>query len=105
MLTIVKICIFLPEAYRVRTLNPTLCKLFRKKCVKKQCINIVIPNLQTMFVWIYYIRLFEKIAASLHHSLNPRAEPLGGLGHGDLGRLPITSVIFAIREARVLWGA
>ena len=40
-----------------------------------------------MFIWIYYIRLFEKIAASLHHSLNPRPEPLAGLAHGVPGEV------------------
>ena len=45
------------------------------------------PNLQTVFIWIYYIRLFEKIAASLHHSLNHRPEPLAGLAHGVPGEV------------------
>jgi len=43
------------------------------------------PNLQTMLIWIFYIRLCEKIAASLRHSLNQRAEPLAGLAHGVPG--------------------
>jgi hypothetical protein len=36
-----------------------------------------------MFIGIYFIRLFQKIAASLNDSLNPVAEPPAGLGHGD----------------------
>ena len=68
--------------YRVRTLNPTLCKPFRKKCVKISFINIFMPNLQILFIWIYYISLLRKFAASLHLSLNPRAEPPEGLEHG-----------------------
>jgi hypothetical protein len=38
--------------------------------------------LQVMFIGIYFIGLFKKIAASLNDGLNPVAEPPAGLGHG-----------------------
>jgi len=38
-----------------------------------------------MFTWIYYMSLFEKIAANLHHSVHPRVEPPADLGHGVPG--------------------
>ncbi len=35
-----------------------------------------------MFMGKFYNGLFEKIAASLNHGLNPLAEPPAGLDHG-----------------------
>ncbi len=35
-----------------------------------------------MFIGIYFIGLFKKIAASLNDGLYPVAEPPAGLGHG-----------------------
>ena len=45
------------------------------------------PNLQMMFIWMYYIRLLKKIAVSLYHSLTPQAEPPADLGHGVPGEV------------------
>jgi hypothetical protein len=67
--------------------------------------NILMSNLQVMFNGLYFISLFEKIAACHPNGLNPVAESPAGLGHGVAGEFAITSVIFATKEAAVLWGA
>jgi hypothetical protein len=67
--------------------------------------NILMSNLQVMFNGLYFISLFEKIAASLHDGLNPVAESPACLRHGVPGEVAITSVIFATKEAAVFWGA
>jgi hypothetical protein len=68
--------------YRVRKLNPTVLNFFSKNAINKLIFNIICSNLQVMFIGIYFIRLFKKIAASLNDGLNPLAEAPAGLGHG-----------------------
>jgi hypothetical protein len=68
--------------YRVRKLNPTVLNFFSKNAINKLIFNIFCSNLQVMFIGIYFIGLFKKIAASLNDGLNPVAEPPAGLGHG-----------------------
>jgi hypothetical protein len=48
--------------------------------------NILRRNLQVMFSGLYFIKLFEKIAASIHDGLDPLAEPPAGLHHGVPGQ-------------------
>ncbi len=57
-----------------------------------------------MFTGIYFIGLFKKIATSLNDGLNPVAEPPAALAMVSLGGLAMMSMIFAFREAAVLWG-
>jgi hypothetical protein len=49
--------------------------------------NILMSKLQVMFNGLYFNSIFKKIAASLHHSLNPLAESPAGLGHGVPGEV------------------
>ncbi len=44
------------------------------------------PNLQVMFSGLYFIKLYNKIAASLHDGLDPLGEPPADLRHGDTGQ-------------------
>jgi hypothetical protein len=57
-----------------------------------------------MFMGIFYYGLFKKIAASLTMASIRCRNLLQALAMVFLGGLAMTSVIFAFREATVLWG-
>ena len=68
-------------------------------------INIFMPNLQMMFIWMYYIRLLKKIAVSLFHSLTPQTEPPADVGHGVPGEVAHPLNDLCHQRGAVLLGA
>ncbi len=67
---------------RVRSVNPPYLQLYSKNAKKTLFMNILRRNLHVMFSGLYFIKLFKKIAASIHDGLDPLAEPPAGLCHG-----------------------
>jgi hypothetical protein len=79
--------------------------IFQKKAIKMLFMNILMQNLQVIFNGLYFIKLFEKIAASLQTALTLWRKRLQAFATVSLARLAITSLILVTREVTVLWGA
>jgi hypothetical protein len=91
--------------HRVRSVNPPYLQLFSKNAIKTLLMNILRRNLQVMFNRLNFIKLFKKIAASIHDILNPLAVPPGGLYHGVPGQSGHHLLDLGHQGGNILWGA